>query len=237
MYRCRLLLSISIVALLLAFVGAVQAKNLLQNPQFSDYGGSFNGWDSVTGESGVWEWSNGGPELSWATINTSDDVTVGFSCDSSAEFGNIDAYGWGGWAGGSGAFQGVLMEGGIAVSMSAYAKGETTNGASGIDMVFFDVIPSETVQDPPNIGRVDLQFAAFGPANAQGWRYGLLTAVTPMGVTPTPGGDGNTHYMKFEVNNNGDPHTILFDNIVGIPEPATIALLSLGGLALIRRKR
>jgi hypothetical protein len=205
MYR----LLISIVAVLAAFVGAAQATTILQNGGFED---GFNGWTQLNGNTGVWAWNDG-----TATINTTD----AYEGLASADF-----YTAGNWSGGAGVFQAKLMGAGVNVSISAYAKG-AGGGGSGIDMVFFDVIPSEAVQDPPNIGRVDLSLGNFGPANASGWRYGLLSAVTP----------ANTVCMKFEVNNNGGTGHLLYDDVVGIPEPATIALLGLGGLALIRRKR
>lgn len=53
-----------------------------------------------------------------------------------------------------------------------------------------------------------------------------------------PDMDGEVQIGIFQANYAGDwVGTMEFDNFVLIPEPATIALLGLGGLALIRRKR
>ena len=223
-----------VFVMVFAFVGAAQAVNVLTNGGFEDRDpGDFDGWTRQGidyGITGVWFWGDG-----TAAINTTD----AYEGLASADF-----YTAGGWSGGAGVFQEILIGGGVPVSISAYVKGAGGNGAS-IDMVFFDFNHFEEVQIPSNIGKVALSIGggvlipgggvlytgpisgSLGAADALGWQYGVLNAVTPAG----------TMCMKFEVNNNGGTGDLLFDNVVGTPEPATIALLGLGGLALIRRKR
>jgi len=226
---CRKLL---VFVLVLAFAGAVQAAD----PIFSDgfETGDFSGW---TG------WHQGpndpvpvqiGPLTTPTTVWWAGGTVVEGGYAGSSYAADFYAGAW--WSTGGGAYNGVLGDfGGVPVSISAYANVLTHDAnyavPGGIDMVFYDGVPDETVDNPPSLGRVDLNIFNFGAADPDGWRYGLLTAVAPAMTT----------YMKFEINcmtvGGEESGEVLFDNVVGTPEPATIALLGLGGLALIRRKR
>jgi len=47
----------------------------------------------------------------------------------------------------------------------------------------------------------------------------------------------DVHYVKVHRNTAGSSTGMFFDSFASVPEPATIAILGLGGLALVRRKR
>ncbi len=183
-----------------AFVGAVQAA-LLQNGGFEDPV-AFNHWELFPGSgvTGVWSWGNG-----TAAINTTD-AYEGLAC------ADVNVIGYSG----AGVFQGVFIGGGVPVSISAYYKTVRGTGiAGGIDMVFFGPFDALCLCQPL-IGRVDLNFdgmvtggngatGSWGAIDANGWRYGILNAVTPPG----------TVLVKFEIHANNNPGEFLFDNVVG----------------------
>ena len=198
-----------VFVMVFAFVGTAQAA-LLKDGGFED---GFNQWAQINGGTGVWHWNSG-----VADINTADK----YEGLKSADFRVAGT-------GGAGVFQEVLVGAGVPVSISAYAKIVSgTGGSGGIDMVFFNNVPPENTQNPANIGRVNLQLngtiarpadngpvytgpyaGSWGPIDANGWRYGTLSAVTPAG----------TVCMKYEVNANNNVGRFLFDNVVGTPLP------------------
>jgi hypothetical protein len=212
---CRKLICLIGLMAVFAFVGTAQAASTLTNGGFEEpnslVGGVeyWPGWTQIypVGATGVWTWGVGTAHI----ITT--DKYAGLKC--------ADFYSVGPWVGGAGVFHQVLVEAGVPVSISAYAKNVsiTIPATCGIDMVFFNVIPDETTKNPPNIGRVDLPLTgtvthtgytgpnsgSWGAADGQGWQYGILNAVTPAG----------TKCMKFEVNNNNGGGHIRFDTVVG----------------------
>jgi len=119
--------------------------------------------------------------------------------------------------------------------------------------LFIDCTSSPSYHDPMDMSRVDAPMTAYG-ANFTDLDFGTINFLVD-GVTlhsPSPGGDANTMFVGFiagpgesfttvrlEVNDN----TYGIDDVrsragaPGIPEPGTLALLGLGLLGFVRKRR
>lgn len=208
MGRCKLLLSISIVVLVLAFVGAVQAE-YLTNPGF---------------ETGV--------ESPWYNYTVSGGTTAIQSGNAhSGDYWWQETTGSGYIAG----LQDIGVPADNPVTISAYLRNSGTSDVTvelGYD---YSPVPmadpwwyGESVRAitvPGDNTWYLYSFTEFD-SSAPGWKPTSLTS------RPT-----NPFVQKAKLALLTPSSTLGIDDASVTPEPATLALLGLGGLALIRRKR
>ena len=119
------------------------------------------------------------------------------------------------------------------------------DGAGWAEVMLFTCTEGQTEEDvvaiidsgPTSAIAVKKDSWGLNPPTQWGWE--------PIGLSPHPDGPGLTiHATCAEIvvalkvgDGGGSGSTVSFDNLALTPEPATIALLGLGGLALLRRRR
>ena len=95
-----------------------------------------------------------------------------------------------------------------------------------------------TGQTIPGPGNYILGISQFGndPQSAGGE---IFNQITFSEVSGPDGPGGGSPLISWEPSgaNGGSPYNILLTGSKGIPEPATLGLLGLGALAMIRRRR
>jgi PEP-CTERM motif len=109
----------------------------------------------------------------------------------------------------------------------------TWNSYTGSNPAYFDALPVEDTQQFPASGNfVEHGFWAISQAAVQSWiDNGGIASVA---LKAAPGSYSNVCHWTNETWNSGAMPRL---NVTTTPEPATMALVALGGLAFLRRRK
>jgi len=232
MFRGRLLLSISVVVLLLVFVGAVQANgNLATNGGFES--GDLTYWSITSNVGNTTTVINDGTAKEGVYYEQTVLSAAGYAGPENL----ISFYG----AGMLSASVWLRNSSDTAIAVEFGCDYGTTNGGApwwyGQNIIQFSVpaLTDWTLYSMVEGAEGNVVIARSG----SGWPAGLEVVFDKYGrpTAASQAGYGNNMAMMVKVVNLTAGKALDADNLVVTPEPATIALLGLGGLALIRRKR
>lgn len=223
---------ITVVVLVLALTGLAKAE-LLANPGFEDNGGSIDGWS---------RWSGGSGSGSGGYFSIGDIAEVVVHNDGTAHSGEAyvsqvisfdnDMSGWG-W-GVSLLFQDLPVTTGDTYTLATWVRDALADGSN---LTVPTLLTFEQRWDdgsggrPPEVdldgnGQNDRINVTFDIPKDGQWHYTSVTHTIPDGVNFI------TAVLSTAVQNNH----IDYDDVSLTPEPATLALLGLGGLLLRRRR-
>ncbi len=226
-------IGIGVVAALVISASTAQAQNLLTDGSFEN--GTFTG--NPIGLAGVGQgWANnfGGAvpvqsDMSSAAASPEDGsyslLTVNAVGNNWNPVGTYQIVG--------GGVNGVNINVGATYSLSAYALQDANTPLSGTYGTPIDMQIQFLDSTLANISTIDLGWSALGPVGT--WQQYSLSGVAPAGTVYA------SAYLMFMDNGQTSPDIVYFDNaILSVPEPTTLALLSLGlavPLYVIRRRK
>jgi hypothetical protein len=218
------------LALVLAVVGIASASNLLFNPGFEDGDGSINGWNTWNAKIDEGEWGTDySGDITFSNDSVSGDYSVLINCNTEDGFAQQ-----------FGIYQVVDVSAGTKVQLTGMWKADLgTNGWAELKIATAapGVVFPNFLMDATKNYAAKIDTYGYNERLDAAWNW-ESTLLAPMESGDTIVSQGQV-IVYTEMGGWGTESVLQLDNmsLVVVPEPMTIALLGLGALGLIRRKK